>query len=563
MRQLWLLIACPAAIFCTAPLAEVRADVPVVKFVSVPDFINMDLQLNDPRLFNLTNARKSQLVAEINASGPQASINPNVGNFVGTVENGYYGASQVLLEALAAENADFFTISGDMLYTRWPKGSQLGGDVNQDANHIRAQADIYYDDWIENVSTHAGFDLGDVYTVVGDHEVGDNDWGANKRPLIPYYREVYVDKVGNESTVANGAYVNAPSGFEGRTYAVKRGNMLLVGIDQFETFTSGGVYTNNGSQIASMKIDVTGAQLAWLEDTLTLADNDPTIDHVVVMGHAPIAGRDAVKVGHSSGLKNLTGENGALWQTLAAHNVELYLPGEVHDISMQMADDVLQVVTGTNIFQPSDAAGVTNMGFNLASPRTSEQNYMVVEVYVDRIDLTLKQIETKIWGNRGGAFDPLNDDPYKNREARVAIATAEDGFQVVGTLTIDTSSGSPVYANRTGLFISEWTFGAPINIDLNADTFVNILDARQFKTYFHTSLTGLTAAQAFARGDLNGDFLSNHADFRTFKVAYNQLVGNGAFEAAMATPEPAPLVLTFLGLATSLACVRAKRRRAP
>ncbi len=140
------------AIACVfAREAPVGAQAPIVKFVSVPDFINMDLQFDDPRLFNLTNARKAQLVTEINSSGPQASINPNVGNFVGTVENGYYGASQVLLEALAGENADFFTVSGDMLYTRWPKGSQLGGDVTQDGNHIRAQADIYYDDWIQGV----------------------------------------------------------------------------------------------------------------------------------------------------------------------------------------------------------------------------------------------------------------------------------------------------------------------------------------------------------------------------------------------------------------------------
>jgi hypothetical protein len=420
------------ALACAAALAaEVRADEPLLTFVSVPDFINMDLQLDDPRLFNLTNARKAQLVSEINANGPQADINPNVGNFVGTVENGYYGASQVLLESLAAEDADFFTVSGDLLYTRWPKGSQLGGSVAEDANHIRAQADIYYDGWIQNVQTHADFDLSHVYTVVGDHEVGDNDWGANKRPLIPTYRETYVDKVGNEATVAAGAYVNAPPGFEGRTYAVQRGNLLLVGLDQFETFTAGGVYTNIGSQIASVKVDVTGAQLAWLDATLAQANNDPTIDHIIVLGHAPIAGRNFVKVQHSSGLKNATGETGDLWQTFVDHGVDMFLPGEVHDISMQMADDIMQVVTGTNIFQPSDENGVTNIGFNLAAPIASEQNYMVVEVFEDRIDLTIKQIETAIWGNRGAGHDPLNDDPYKNREARVAIATAEAGFQVV------------------------------------------------------------------------------------------------------------------------------------
>ena len=137
-----------AACWAAWPPIDVRADEPIVKFVSVPDFINMDMQFDDPRLFDLTSAREAQLVSQINSGGPQASINPNVGNFVGTVENGYRGASQVLLEALAAENADFFTVSGDLLYTRWPKGSQLTQPWA--AQHIRDQADIYYDDWIQS-----------------------------------------------------------------------------------------------------------------------------------------------------------------------------------------------------------------------------------------------------------------------------------------------------------------------------------------------------------------------------------------------------------------------------
>jgi len=73
----------------------------------------------DPRLFDLTESNRQFIVDQINDGTDQALINPNVGGFVGTVENGYRGASQVLLEALATENADFLTVSGDMLYTRW------------------------------------------------------------------------------------------------------------------------------------------------------------------------------------------------------------------------------------------------------------------------------------------------------------------------------------------------------------------------------------------------------------------------------------------------------------
>lgn len=560
------------ALACAAEFAEQsHAEQPIVKFVSVPDFINMDFQLDDPRLMNLTAARQAQLVAEIAANGPQQQINPNVGNFIGTVENGYYGASQVLLEAIAAENADFFTVSGDLNYTRWPKGADL--DESWAAQHIRDQADIYYDGWIKNVENHAGFTMADVYTIVGDHEVGDNDWNnsgnnAFKRALIPVYRQEYVNWAGNETNTGavhpitnprGGAYVNAPAGFEGRTYAVQRGNVLIVGLDQFETFTAGGAYTNVGSQMASVKVDVTGAQLSWLDATLTQADADPTIDHIVVMAHAPIAAPDYVKVqATSSGLRNATAEHGALWQTLVEHNVTMYMPGEVHAVSMQMADDLLQVVTGTNVFQPPDF-GVNNIGFNLNAPIDGEQNYMVVEAYEDRIDLTIKSIETKIWGNRGAQYDPLNDDPYKNREARVAIETAEAGFEVVGTLTIDTSSGSPVYRNRSGLFLTEWSFGAPVNIDLDNDGYVTDEDALAYISGLHMDLSALTAEQAFAMGDLNGDFINDYEDFRIFKAAFDVNNGEGAFEAALSVPEPATAGLVLAGLVLVVLSRRLRR----
>jgi hypothetical protein len=534
-----------------------RAETPLVKFVSVPDFINMDFQLDDPRLMDLTNARKAQLAAEIGAGGPQADLNPWVGNFVGTVDNGYRGASQVLLEALAAENADFFTVSGDMLYTRWPKNAELSSATAP--QHIREQAAYYYPSWIANVRNYGGFDLDDVYTVLGDHEIGDNDWGSNKRPLVPTYKEEYVRYLGNEATVSGGAYVAAPAGFEGRTFAVQRGNVLLVGVDQFETFNSSGAYTQTGSQIASVKLDVTGAQLAWLDATLALAEGDPTIDHVMVLAHAPIAANEFVRVqSTSSGLDNASDEHGPWWQTMKAHHVDLYLPGEVHAISMQLAEDVLQVVTGTNIFQPTNHSGVSNIGFNLNSPVTSEQNYMVVEAYADRIELTLKSIETKIWGNSGVANDPVNDDPYKNREARVATATAAAGFQTVGTLTIDKSGPAPVYKDRTGLFLSAWTFGQPI--DLNEDGLVNAADAHQFLAGLNTDMSGLSGPQAFARGDVNGDGRNDFADFRIFQQAYDAARGAGAMAEAMRAPEPKceSLAAAAIGLAL-LSC----RRRGP
>lgn len=419
--------------------AIVHSQEPIVRIVSVPDFINMDMQYRDPRIFDLSQDRQMQLVAEINAGRGQATINPHVGNFVGTLENGYRGASQVLLEAIGEENAACLVVAGDLLYTRWPKVSQLSQPFAE--QHIYDQADIYYDAWKDNVREYSGydFDFGQVFTVVGDHEVGDNPWPVAKRALLPVYRDVYVQKLGNPESAVDGAYVDAPEGLEGRVYAVQKSNLLLVGIDQFSNInTSGG------------PIDVFDNQLAWLGLTLSTARNDNSIDHIVVMGHAPIAKQLAVNIGPSSGLLNATNQNGDLWQIMSEFGVDLYLAGEVHAISSQVAGNVLQVVTGTNIFQPGSIQN--SVPFDLNGGVLGEQNYLVIDSYPDRIELKLKQIPTRIWGFQGVINDPLNDEPYKNRESRVKVAQSIEGFQCVGCLTIDKSTLVPSYVNLTGVF---------------------------------------------------------------------------------------------------------------
>jgi len=141
----------------------------------------------------------------------------------------------------------------------------------------------------------------------------------------------------------------------------------------------------------------------------------------------------------------------------------------------------------------------------------------------------------------------VNDDPYKNREARVAAATAAAGFQTVGTMTIDKSGPTPFYRNRTGMFLTEWTFGQPI--DLNEDGFVNVTDAHQFIAGLHTDMSGLTGPQAFAAGDVNGDRRNDFADFRIFQQAYDAANGPGAFALAVGVPEPGAVALALAAAA--------------
>ena len=54
-------------------------------------------------------------------------------------------------------------------------------------------------------------------------------------------------------------------------------------------------------------------------------------------------------------------------------------------------------------------------------------------------------------------------------------------------------------------------------IDLNNDCSLDAADWSMFRAGQFRDMTGLTPAQAYAMGDLNGDFRNDHADFLIFK----------------------------------------------
>ena len=75
----------------------------------------------------------------------------------------------------------------------------------------------------------------------------------------------------------------------------------------------------------------------------------------------------------------------------------------------------------------------------------------------------------------------------------------------------------------------------------------------------YTGLSGLTAAEAYARGDLNGDFKNDASDFILFRRSYDDENGAGAFESALGSvPEPSA---TGLLVAGGIALLAGRRRR--
>jgi endonuclease/exonuclease/phosphatase family metal-dependent hydrolase len=89
------------------------------------------------------------------------------------------------------------------------------------------------------------------------------------------------------------------------------------------------------------------------------------------------------------------------------------------------------------------------------------------------------------------------------------------------------------------------TFG-----NLTGSCSITNADWVQFRQGQHLNMSGFTPGQAWANGDLNGDFKNNHADFVLFKAAFEDANGAGSFAAMLAgVPEPSGLGLAIWAVA--------------
>lgn len=82
--------------------------------------------------------------------------------------------------------------------------------------------------------------------------------------------------------------------------------------------------------------------------------------------------------------------------------------------------------------------------------------------------------------------------------------------------------------------------------DLNGNCSVGVEDWMQFRAGQFVNLTGLTHSQAYAMGDLNGDFRNDHADFVIFKDVFDAAHGTGSLATMLASvPEPTSFLLVL------------------
>ncbi|MHC4325279.1 MAG: ThuA domain-containing protein [Planctomycetota bacterium] len=142
------------------------------RFVSIPDFLNVDLTYPQP---------------------------------------GWEDTLDYVLRAIKAENPEFVLVAGDLVMGRWP-----------DKESIKKYAGIYYPAWIKRMQHH-GLKF---YTAIGDHEIGDNPWRGDKIELVSYFKRQFQRYLKMP--------LNGPLRMKGTAFWFIHENTLFISVDVFE-----------------------------------------------------------------------------------------------------------------------------------------------------------------------------------------------------------------------------------------------------------------------------------------------------------------------------------------
>lgn len=350
---------------------------PLYTFVSMPDWFNADI--GDLRQLD--------------------TWRPGVGN---STNDKYRRSIRLMLDDIAAQNPDAVLVAGDLVEGHWGAdvdGTRFFGPVNtleQRRQQIRKAGRFYYGEWAERFALR---DL-TVYPAIGDHELGDDPWtgagcyGAGcdfKRHAFPIYKQTWVDVFGD---VPGSVSRPVDTKFESTAYAVHvTPDVLVVTVDVFTR------------QDGDVHVRLTQGQLDWLDDLLETT----TASTVIVQGHTPVLW--PVRHRNSSQLYYEGAKESAFWQTLTDHGVDLYLAGEVHDVTALTDSGVVQISHG----------GLINRG---------GVNYVTGRVYADRIELELHRFTADV-------ADPITQRLWATTSKRPnADVVYQPGTTITGTMTI-------------------------------------------------------------------------------------------------------------------------------
>jgi Calcineurin-like phosphoesterase len=368
-----------------ATQAPTQAAVPTYTFTSSPDYFNLDV---------------GDVSVRRDWDGVHNSYNPS-----------YAAAIDYTMGAFKETGADSYLVAGDLVYGHYGRddaNTGIFGPVDTHAQrirHVRRAARFYFTRW-QRQWTSRGME---VFPALGDHDIGDNPWGGANR-WYPKFRQTAVDDFKEQFSkfILNGNHRWHPSGpARGTAYTVMLNpETRLITLDVF--------WKHKGDVEA--KVDP--KQLAWVEKVLSNAAS-AGVPWVIVQGHTPIL--RPVLQRSSSGIMYRGATNSALWKLLVKYRVDLYLCGEVHDVTAIHRDGVTQISHGGQI-------------------QTGFISYLTSQATGDRMDLQINEFTSSkdrsstLWQTDTGAPAP--------------IGIEYTGHSVTGTMSI--SADNSVVAGPTG-----------------------------------------------------------------------------------------------------------------
>ena len=232
------------------------------------------------------------------------------------------------------------------------------GPVDSPAQERRAMqraADTYYPQWLQRFTSRSL----DVLTVMGDREYGDDPWPAAKRGRASEFEQLYADHFGRLPERVATKVEPTPGVHHDSAWAIRpRPDVQLIGLNVFDITPE------------RQRVRVDPAQMRWLRQVLAKAKRDG-VKWVIAQGHTPILW--PVRTRGSSGLHYDGGTRSELWRVFKQGGVDLYLAGEVHDVSTREHDGITQITHG-GAFQ----YGLTNY---LVLDFTSEYAYLTLRDY--------------------------------------------------------------------------------------------------------------------------------------------------------------------------------------
>ena len=362
-----------------------------LRLVSSPDFLNAD-------------------VADLRR-GP-GSWNPR--RSANSTSPAYERAVGRVLDDWERLQPDGVLVAGDLVDGRWGRDSRHTGNFGpvgtpaQRAAAARQAAATYYPQYVQRFRSR-GLAL---YPAIGDHEYGDNPWTASKRRLAPVFQQQFA-RYFTRTPSGRPRFVDHPTGpHAGTAYAFRPApEVQVVSIDPFD-ITAG-----------RARLGVDRAQLRWLEDVLRTAQADG-VRWTIVQGHLPIL--EPVRARGSSELHYPGGERSKLWRLFRQYGVDVYLCGEVHDVTATTRDGILQLAHG-GAFQ-----------FGLTT-------YAVLDVHDDRLDVTLNDYDVRVRDARDRRR--LWETVRSGLKKRISV---DPDPVTIGTLTLG-ADGS--VTRRTGILL--------------------------------------------------------------------------------------------------------------